>query len=217
MNKDFSYSEQNLIKRAILHMKTHTATKEEQLLVKMYKMSKFQSALDKIYDEITPIDNSTYNLKDAFTNFENAFITTYNAIYPLCGNCIEYTMDNLYDYMGEVLTGKMNQNMINSQKPTKTFILLDIIRDEMDDDKWYSMSEMYDLLNKYYPEYNGILKRENMMIIVEKCIADGYFDVFVQTNGGKNGKINKRLFKKTHKPYVDYIEEKSILCNKSIK
>lgn len=196
MDNNFCFSEKNIIDKAMMHMKTNTATNEEKLLVKLYKNSRLEKSLDKIYDEIQPLNVKDTNIKNAFIDLENAFRKTFNTIYHNCGNCSEYAIDILIEYLEDVLIGKCSDKKEN---PSKTFILLDVIRDEMEKDKWYSINDMIDIIKNEYSQYDNILNKNSLNLLINMCVQEGYFEVMEDSK-------KPRYFKKTEKKYLDFEE-----------
>lgn len=198
------FSEENILNNARMHVKSHTATKEEELLVKITSLYKFEKYLDMIHNEITlPNHFKEYeSIKKAFFDFEYAWRKLYDIISPYCGNCDEYTFDLLYSYLEDTLINKFN----SEKKPSRTVILLGIIREEMEEGKWYTITDIFEIL-KSYPEYNKIFNRNNIGILLQVCTEEGYFI------DNMNGRIHN--YKKTNKKYLDLQEDlkKTIMLN----
>lgn len=206
MDKEFGLSEKDIIDRALQHVNSNVATDEEKLIVKLYKCDTMESILDKIHDDIQLSHESCKDIKQAFLDMENAWEKLFNTIYPYCGKCDEYACSVLFSFLEDTLINKFSSNKNNCV--SRTFVLLGIIRDEMKEGQWYSMNEMYNIIIKKYPEYKGILLRENMNLILTACVQEKYFEEKREGNSSPRGKTRRRYFKKTNKEYLDLEEEK---------
>lgn len=193
-NFNVNQQEQNMIDKAIEHVNSNTATEEEKLIIKLWKIGNFTTSIDKIFGDIQPLDTQDENIKQSFINLENAFINTYNTIHKFCGNCPAYTFDNIIQYLSDVYISKIEEKRWS--QPSRTFILLDLIRGEMENDKWYTIEDIWNILRTNYPKYKDILKRENIGLLLNTCVQEGYFE---EKKDVSRGKTLKRYLKKTKK------------------
>ena len=200
-NINAEQQEQNIIERSIKHVDSNTATEEEKLIVKLWKIGNFTTSINEIFDDIFPLNTKDSNIKNSFVNLENAFVNTYNTIYKSCGNSPVYACDTILQYLSDVFIGKIEEK---NKKPSRTFVLLNFIRNEMEDDKWYTIEEMWNIID--LPEYREILKIGNIGLLLNACVQEGYFEE--KRNISRGGKTLKRHFKKTDKVYLDFEEEK---------
>ena len=156
-NINAEQQEQNIIERSIKHVDSNTATEEEKLIVKLWKIGNFTTSINEIYDDILPLNTEDSNIKNSFSNLENAFVNTYNTIYKSCGNSPVYACDTILQYLSDVFISKIEEK---NKKPSRTFVLLNLIRNEMESDKWYTIEEMWNIID--IPEYKEILKIGNI-------------------------------------------------------
>lgn len=211
MNENFCFSENNILMKAKMHVESHTATKEEQLLIKLKKCLMLEKGLDKLYDEAELLDSTNLNeltLKMAFSEFLTACQKLFSVLYPHCGYCDEYVIDIMHEYFRDISINKVSKNVSVKNEPSETFLILDVIRDNMKKEQWYTINEMYDFL-KDYPEYKKILKRKNMSLLLDYCVQEGYFIEGIQTY--PRGKVG-RCFKKTGKEYLDLKTDLLTVC-----
>lgn len=200
-NFNMIQSEQGIIDRAKEHILSGTATEEDKLIVKLLNIGNFTTSVDRIFGNIQPLDIQDKNIKQSFIDLENAFVNTYNTIYKSCGNCPAYTFDNIIQYLSDVYIEKIEEK---NTRPSRTFVLLELIRKEMESDKWYTIEEMWNIID--YQKYKEILKLGGMGLLLNACVQEGYFEEKRELS--KIGKTLKRYFKKTEKEYLDFEEEK---------
>lgn len=198
MNENYCFSERNIINKSIKHVQSNVATKEERLLVKLYRCSTLESSLDKLHEEIViPNEKENTTIKKAFYDLENTWSNAFYCLRKYCG-CDEYTIDLLYSFLQDTLIGKIK----STQKISKIFIVLDIIRESMEPECWYTMNDMFNMTKKNYTEYSDILKRENMGVLMTLYVEEGYFEEKREGRRYRNGQA--RYFKKTDKEYLDF-------------
>lgn len=200
MNDKYCFSEKQIINSAIQHVKSNTASKEEKLLVKLY-LDKTTKFIDDIFYNISPKDSKSDNIVECFQELENSYRKVYNILYEHCGMYDDYVNDFLFDYLADVYINKLPT--FDKKHPTRTFILLVVIRNEMESGKWYTLNDMLDIIKNEYPEYDGIIKKENFMLLVTACEQEGFFESKEEKHMPR-GKVIKRYFKKTDKDYLDF-------------
>lgn len=215
MDNNFCYSEKNIIKKALLHTRTNTASKEEKIIAKLCEYNKLQIDLNKIYDEIILTDTKDKAVKQAFQDLENAYRKAYNAIYDNYGRYHGYAFQVIIEYLQDVYVDKFTSldKENNNKIPTKTFILLELVRNEMTDD-WYSLTEIYKIVKEVYPEYSSVLTRQNINLMINYFTEDGYFEEKREAPIRRPEMVRHRYFRKTKKEYIDYIEQISVAHKK---
>lgn len=191
-----NHSEKHIIDLAIDKVQNGTATEEQKILVELYNANTLRKSMNSFYNHITPLNTKSKTIKDAFESFENSILCMYNTLYEHCGCSYMYTIANISEYVEDFLREKIDNT--HNPKPSKKFILLEA-REYMEDDRWYSLSEIKTIIDDINTDYDVIFKRFQMLLLITDCVQEGYFTEKTRT---KN--TGPRYFKKTNKEYLDF-------------
>ena len=190
MNK----AEKHIIEIALEKVKNEDATEEQKIIVQLYNANSLRESLDCIYNTIKPLNTKDKTIKKTFENFECAIQRTYNTLYEHCGYSDQYTVANIIEYVQDFLVEKIDNSLKNN--PSKKFILL-TSREEMDENKWYSLREIVDIINSNNIDYNGLINKHNIALLMDECVEEEYFIEEERKTRGT------RYFMKTNKEYMD--------------
>ena len=188
--------ENGIINAAKNAVETKTASELQKVIAKMYDMLLLQESIDKVYNKIKPINIDEIGIEEIFQNYENSLKKLFDTLYDYCGSSYIYTCDTIIDYTECFLMDKIKLN--NKYLSLRRLFILITCRKYMEEDKWYSINDIIDLIYNA-DEYDIAIPKQNINLLMKDCVEKGYF--VEKDRECKMGTVGRLYFKKTDKKF----------------
>lgn len=192
-------SEKHIIENAVQKVSDGTATEEQKILAELYNAYSLRESLTSVYNKINPVDVENNDIKETFETFENSIKSTFDVLYDYCGSSYSYTVDNIMEYVSDVLTEKVRKPYEPKKEKLRNLFKIITCRQYMSDETWYTLSDIIDII-RTHDEDDETIKRQNLRLLITDCIDRGYFiEKDREHNHGIGG---TRYFMKTNKEFI---------------